>query len=146
MKFLTYLQEEWATGEDEEVIYINPSAKEVTLTGKLSDGYVRFIADFKNKNLYIFSSWMYHSRAEFKLTHLEDDTIYATGVAKTVNGKLHFYRSDVGTFWMQSRKDLKFVESWKWPKMDDSWLNRWFGPHFIKHYLDISMNKDPEWK
>lgn len=149
MRFLRYLQEEYVARAGQREIFKNPDKKEIMAAAE--DGYLRFIADFTKKNLFVFSGDLLHSTAmgflrkekEVKYSYSEIEggkaskmaDNYALGTADvSADGKLEFYRSDTGAAWQKhwTKKPLK------WMKMDDSWLNSWFAKPFIQSYIELS--------
>ena len=140
MKFTQYLIEEYSTRTEGYEIFINPTAKEIF---GIKDAYVRCIADFEKKDLYVFSHTLIHDRAMQKLErsaglhswrHWTDTTsdannfyVFFTATVQK-DGKLKFYRSDTLSNWYH----LIQLSTFKWQKMSDSWLNGSLGPGFIK--------------
>ena len=146
MRLLNYLQEEFVTAGRSTLflagrktnsfdIFVNPSNKELQeLRTSCRDGYVRFIADFKNKKLYVWDSEFIHMEGLISLKDepglrnaLENFDFLSTGVAKITGGKLEFIESDAA--WVLVGKP--------WTTMDDKWLNKWFILPYNKTYLDM---------
>ena len=156
MKFLSYLNEEYvalATGRRLGIdlygkivpedgswayeIYVNPTTKEIKhASSGLYAGTLRYIIDFKKKDLYVFNSNLLHYLAlpvlkkEGLLPGREGIPPYVTmGSAKVENGKLKFRGSDVG-YAVRTRY-------FEWMDSDDSWLNKWFSEPFIETYMKV---------
>ena len=147
--FKKYTNEEYAASGRGVEIFKDPTAKEIL---SIKEPYIRFIADFKKKNLFVFSGGCLHNSAlgilkkEGQVEYLysfpgDGDKAagmvdsYALGTANVLRGgKLEFYRSDTGAAWhyLWERKPFE------WMKMDDSWLNHWFTSPFIKSYIELS--------
>jgi len=151
MRFVQYLREEYAFMADGATIFVNPSAKEIA---ELKDNYVRCIADFKHKNLYVFEHTTIHSQVFRKLESEGIITDWSWNdvknqycslcTAKWMGGKrLKFYRSDTGVFYYDGKLD-DLLNS-KWMQMSDDWLNPWFGPGYKKAYIKGCENPK-EWK
>ena len=146
MRFEQYLQEEYVCragiyGKGYE-IFKNPTTKEVL---SIKDSFVRCIADFEKKDLYVFSHNMIHDSALMKLQseaglHSWGEWQDISGKANQIysfftasvrkNGKLEFYRTDTGIHWYNARQ----LDNFEWLTMDDSWLDTWLGPNFIKTF------------
>jgi hypothetical protein len=145
MRFITYLQEEYI-GSIEGVgfgptfkgghaeIFMNPTNKEIRDAANQSSGpwknMVRFIADFTNKDLYVFKADTLHVNVEQELKsmgkmengELNWNTIWA--VAEVKSGKLSYYSSD----------NLHYTSHVL--TMDDAWTSKWFIKPIIKAFLN----------
>jgi hypothetical protein len=147
-------KEPWNKNGSDNEIYVNPTAKEINQVSNNKGKYVRYIADFKQQKLFVFTSEMIHADALdvlkkeklVKFSYYDDmkqmANWYSMGTAKVSGGKLVFYRSDTGFAWRET------ITKWNWPKKDDSWLNPWFGPGYIKRFIEVStdVDNDPEWR
>lgn len=148
MKFLNYLEEEYVgttTGTKvtfkflggSTEIFVNPSNKEIrdamNAGSDFWKGKVRFIADFANKDLYVFKADTLHDdvdlylRSEGKLkgtiAKSEPTTKTIWGVAsKGTSGKLLYVGSDT-----LGSKD-KVLE------LNDEWTSKWFDEPIIQAY------------
>jgi len=142
MKFINYLNELYigrakATGYEGKIgripsyeVFVNPSLKEINQAGG-SDHAVRFVADFKNKKLYVFSVDCIHNDffENMKRLDVSADLSYCSiGIADIEDGKLEFDSVEQGRI----RKDDK------WARLDDKWLNTWFKSSYIKMYREAT--------
>ena len=140
MKFLSYLSEEWviSTKNFNRVvdIFVNPSSsKEFKDMEEQSwGGQVRFIADFKKKKLYVWSSELIHYDATRELAHqnlLQHDHMEKLlnyccfGIGIILGKKIVFEEFYDGA----TQKQLK---NKAWRRKDDKWLSKWFTEPFLK--------------
>ena len=144
MRFFNYLNEEYvATGkatlglqgkQEPFDIFINPTSKELMGMRKIEQT-VRYIADFKNKNLYVWPSSYIHVEGLIALKDVRGlKTAFdpggfdylSTGAAEIEGNKLKFLESD-GAWALVSKP---------WTNMNDKWLNTWFTKPYTKTFLD----------
>jgi len=139
MKFLSYINEEWVTSVKQykrlSNIFVNPNSKELKEIEKKSwGGQVRFLADFKEKKLYVWSSELIHytaivALADENLLSSEDFDIVAKycvpGIGIIIGNKIKFEEFYDGA----TQRQLKNVV---WRKKDDKWLSRNFTEPFLK--------------
>ncbi len=139
-------------GEADFEIYVNPDTSEIK---GIKKKFVRCIADFKKKDLYVFGYDLLHSEA-IRVLHKEKGLYEWPGLQDPKNnftkyyslctakvfpdGKLKMYTTDTGEG-MFRREILNKV---KWTKMDDTWLNRWFTAPYTESYIEACRNPK-EW-
>ncbi|MFA5025079.1 MAG: hypothetical protein WC503_01030 [Candidatus Shapirobacteria bacterium] len=139
MKFLNYLSEEWVTSVKNfkrvSDIFVNPNSKELKeIERKSWGGQVRFLADFKEKKLYVWSSELIHylaivALADENLLSSEDFDLVGKycvpGIGVIIGNKIKFEEFYDGA----TQRQLKNVD---WRKKDGKWLDRNFIEPFLK--------------
>jgi len=169
MKFLNYITEDYATRDGKWEIFVNPSFDEIIEVRKTGgEPWVRFIADFEKKRLFVFALSFLHKDAIRVLKRMpiysgmqqivdlergveaivknKGYQSYALGTAGIQRGtkKMEFIDSDPGRALVEVRDDtdksINYLDKWKWIHEDDSWLNTWFSKPFIKTYIEV-LNK-----
>ena len=134
MRFLQYINEKYVgstvgaksymfSGGTTE-IFVNPSNKEIRDAAWVGNmkGDVRFIADYKHKNLYVFKADTFHVDVS---NYLEKEEGISTvdwynsiwGVANVVGGKLKFDSSDT----LGNSNEIVHKDGLK-----DNWTTKWF--------------------
>jgi hypothetical protein len=110
-------------------VFINPSKKEMKAAADHDDNtmkpYVRFIADYEHKKLYIWRANCNHHVID---TGLEIDSTANNsiwGVAEVKEGRMNFLSSDDAAL---SKTLPKFREKWK---DDDEWTKSFFGKKLL---------------
>jgi hypothetical protein len=93
-------------------IYKNPGKQEIDEAKKHLDGAIRYIVDFKGKNVYVFTASLLHSDASRKLNiDYNDKENYFFGIAEKVNG-INFIKN-----WCVSGYNKKiFKKDWNFCK------------------------------
>jgi len=152
MKFLEYLKiinEEYVgsvKGEfvtdtfigGQSEVFKNPSLKEMREAATSGQshwkGFVRFIADFKNQNLYVFKADTLHIDVAKMLKKEENVDLLQTlnetclwGVAELVRGKLEYRGSDTA----QEQAINVIYNNTK--QIGDKWTTRWFSKPFFSY-------------
>lgn len=146
MKFKKFIEEEylgftieWNDKETDVEVFKNPSKKEIKECGT----EIRFIVDFKKKNLFVWDGGILIHKEVAKFLYNEGELSsssmdrmsfwkwYYAGIAKLAMGKLRFFRhSD----WLENKEfyeDIN-IDNAEWPNEDDSWTKQWFTEPLLK--------------
>ena len=117
-------------------VFMNPTLKEMKDASKASKGipdHVRFIADFKNKNLFVFKADTFHVDVDsflrekgIELGGHRTDTVWCVG--NITKGKLDYVSTD------------NTYENASVMKMDDTWTSKWFNTPLLQ-----SIRKEEGW-
>jgi hypothetical protein len=157
MRLLQYLNEKYVTDiynyhketlyDDYAPVFVNPDKKEISKC----KGNIRYIVDFKKKNLYIWHAYAnIHTSVMDKLykeniidvSNMYDDDAkdrFSYGEADVVGGKLEFIDSDVSAIRVSG--DDRSVVYCKWTKENDSWLNIYFTKPYIKTVMEYTKKR-----
>jgi hypothetical protein len=149
MKFKRFLDEEYVGSVDGDKgwkfsggyteIFKNPTPKEMVDAANASKsfkGLVRFIIDYKKKNIFVFKGDTFHVdvfdflKKEGEISNsdwcsrLSMDMIWASGYVDS--GKIRYDSSDSYNYFKQWFSEI--------PDKNDSWTKRWFGIPFFENY------------
>jgi len=142
------IKEEYQSMVRRKPVFVNPTVKEIK---EIGTDYVRCIADFSKKNLYVFDYNIIHEEVMRQLeseiglyswrdwddTKNKASNYYSFCTSEVLsNGKLKFYRSDTGAYWYRTGK----LDKLKWLKMSDTWLTPWFGTGYKKDFIEGCKN------
>ncbi len=121
-KFLTAYNGDFG-GTNE--IFVNPTSREIREIKKVSRGNLRFIADKKNKKVYIFpvrslhkTTWDYHIAPETKDSRkmYADGTLFGGALddGRVVNWGFqdNLYKPDILAEWILNPEEWKFASKW----------------------------------
>ena len=136
MKFIEYLKEEYCASKEivgtPVTVFVNPTSVEITQVGGKKVP-IRFIADSKEKNLYIWNGDiaihidifdLLEKKGEIKKSELADifwrDSNFLTGIAWAKSGKMDFFVSD------QLEPDIRMPYVADMMRLDWSWMKQYF--------------------
>ncbi len=106
-------------------VFKNPSAKEMREVAE--DGRLRFIADVRKKNLYVWRyDGSYHCDVDEKYVKGDyDEDIW--GVMKHAGGKWIMTRSDTREYYIDNMENVdEFLKDFKWLKNYNVDVETWF--------------------
>jgi hypothetical protein len=133
MKFINYLTEEYAgvikSWGTNVTVFCNPDSKEIAEMGKSDYHDIRFIIDFKNKNLFAWVGTIHKEIYDFlvkkheivgkgRYDSLDASNFYFFGLGQMTGKKIEYLYSHV----LQTQELQKF----KWLGSDLSWLLTYF--------------------